>query len=382
MIHRIFFYLLIVLLPTQLGYHFWPEWSFVLGRRLEYLSPTLYLTDILMFLLVVSWKPQLPKKIHYLPFFVFAVANIYFSTRWQVSLYTWIKVAEYSLLILYIKQTKPSVLRISQALGIAVLYSSTIAIVQFVLQHSIGGPLWFLGERTFSASTSGIAMTNFQTLYKLRAYGTFPHPNVLGGFLAISLSFITSSPIIFAVGTVALLLTFSRSAWIVFLIGLLFVSKKKLIPLLVSIGVVLGILYSFSAVDESVVVRQQLNTAALEIWKSHPWFGVGLGNFLVSLPSFLPSKFIYFLQPVHNIYLLIFSEIGIFGFCIFLLFMWKSISGLVYGIWVKKKLLLPPYTIYKLPFIMLLLLGFVDHYPLSLQQGQLMLSLSIGLLFL
>ena len=51
----IFFYLLILFLPTQLGKHFWPNFSYVYGVRIDYLSPTLYFTDILIIGLFLSW---------------------------------------------------------------------------------------------------------------------------------------------------------------------------------------------------------------------------------------------------------------------------------------------------------------------------------------
>ncbi len=53
--HMLLFSLLLVFLPTQLGYHVWPDWALVLGRRIDYISPTLYATDILIVLLLVSW---------------------------------------------------------------------------------------------------------------------------------------------------------------------------------------------------------------------------------------------------------------------------------------------------------------------------------------
>src|ERR1035437_8081006 len=58
-ISKLFFYLLILFLPTQLGKHFWPNSSFVYGLRLDYLSPTLYFTDILILLIFVFSLPQL-----------------------------------------------------------------------------------------------------------------------------------------------------------------------------------------------------------------------------------------------------------------------------------------------------------------------------------
>lgn len=59
------FLLLIFLLPTQLGKHFWPEWSLVNGIRVDYLSPTIYVTDILiiaLFILTIFSKAQSVKR--------------------------------------------------------------------------------------------------------------------------------------------------------------------------------------------------------------------------------------------------------------------------------------------------------------------------------
>jgi len=51
----LFFYLLILFLPTQLGRHFFFDFSFVSGIRIDYLAPTIYLTDILVLLLFIAW---------------------------------------------------------------------------------------------------------------------------------------------------------------------------------------------------------------------------------------------------------------------------------------------------------------------------------------
>ena len=32
-IHQRLFLLLLALLPTQLGWHFWPTWAYILGRK-------------------------------------------------------------------------------------------------------------------------------------------------------------------------------------------------------------------------------------------------------------------------------------------------------------------------------------------------------------
>ncbi len=382
-LHRVFFFLLILFLPTQLGYHFWPDWSLVLGRRVDYLSPTIFLTDVLILLTLIAWRKfTFGKKYFLLAIFIFL--NIFFSPNQPEAMYTWVKVLEFSSIGYYIIKTKPKFSSIIFFLSLGVLYSSLLAIVQFFLQHSIGGVFWFLGERTFTVDTPGIARVSwYQEL--LRPYATFPHPNVLGGFLATTLPLtiiqLSNNPIIklsnskkifylftVAIGFIALLLTFSRSAIIVGVLATSYVlwKKKKRKKVFIVLFVLFFSLLAYRILhiasdDESVVVREELNTAAVKIWEESPLIGVGLGNFLVELPKTIPTRTVYFLQPAHNIYLLLLTETGIVGFIFSIWFIMHN---------VKK---------FTLPLIILLLLGLVDHYALTLQQGQLLLTLFLAL---
>jgi len=334
---------------------------------------------------------------------IFVFINIWFAVNRMVALYAWVKLLEFFLLGFYIVKTKPDVRRSILSLSIGIIYSSILAIAQFILQHSVGGVLWFLGERMFSSVTPGIAQIPLCLpgltscpLY-LRSYATFPHPNVLGGFLVATLpliiwQFFQSNNkkiriffgVIFVLGCVALLLTFSRSAWAVGFIAIFItIAKikqitliknwnKKIIVLILIFIVVLCILVTQQLrLTESVVVRLQLAAAAIQIWKTVSLFGVGLGNFLVALPRYLPSRTIYFLQPVHNIYLLLLSEIGLVGIGIALF----SIISLVK----RKKSHTPLSLIIRNSLFTICILGFIDHYSLTLQQGQLLLTLFISL---
>ncbi len=376
--HRKLFYLLIFLLPAQIGYHFWPSWSFVLGRRVDYLSPTIYLTDLVLLALCLSWVIETRGKglnsvfhryrLWYVVGAIFVVLNIFFAQDWHIALYHWVKVVELGFVGYYMVKAKFTVFDIQPTLAAAVVYASLIGLAQALLQRSVGGPFWFLGERTFTVDTPGIARAVINGQEWLRAYSTFPHPNVFAGFLALTIPLlsmsvgkakmkITKMLVITAVvlGSIALVLTFSRSALIVSALGVSWIFRKKqkflfLFPLL------LLFVLPFSFQEESYVVRNQLNMSAIQMTLSHPFFGVGLGNFLVSLPEVLPTRTIYFLQPVHNIYLLLLAEIGILGSlgCIYLL-----IRTLKHITWYP-------------PILGILLLGFVDHYFLTLQQGRIM----------
>lgn len=446
--HKVFFFFLLVFLPTQLGYHFWPEWAYVLGRRVDYLSPIVYVTDLLLVLTVGSWviekwrsgevaKAQisLGKLGRFGVVGIFVAANIFLAASPLVAVYKWVKVSEFLMLGYYIVKTKPTLAAIGFPLTVAVLYSSVIAIAQFVLQHSVGGPLWWLGERAFDANTPGIARINLcqasgiTCQEMLRAYGTFPHPNVLGGFLAAMIPLLvyqftnpTNLPIrpisktwrrrIFygatlLFGVVGLGLTFSRSAIVVGVAMMIvmvarianwelrIVKKQNWIPAFAGmtagvVGVTIGLivilffLLPVSPGDESVVVRQQLNTVAIKQWLSSPIVGVGLGNFLVTLPATMPTRVIYFLQPVHNVYLLLLSEIGVVGVVgIVWALINKSVgASKLRSVEEKKSRNLAtsqPRSFMLLSLVTLLLLGLVDHYPLTLQQGQLLVTIFVAL---
>lgn len=376
-LHQKLFFLLLALLPTQLGFHFWPDWAYVLGRRVDYLSPTIYFTDILVILLLITWFFGQHNKFSTKPiilFFPFIAINIFFATSQPVAIYKWIKVLEFVGLGFYVIKTKPNVSRVTYYLSLGVLYSSIIAILQFVFQHSIG--LWIIGERTFSADTPGIARAVVTGREFLRPYATFPHPNVLGGFLAVTLpllifnfqfeifnqkkkfSIFKATTIILAV--ITLLLTFSRGAWIAALLSFAILKKKFILPIFL---ILLIFLFSFDVNEESIVVRNDLNSAAIAMWQTSPVFGVGLGNFLVELPKYLVSRDVYFLQPVHNIYLLILAETGIIGLVAFIWIIMRSF---------KK---------FNLSLFVLLFIGLVDHHPITLQQGQLLLTVLFSMSF-
>ena len=50
---------------------------------------------------------------------------------------------------------------------------------EFIKQASLNGLFWWLGERTFTSSTPGIAKAVIDGRLLMRPYATFPHPNVL-----------------------------------------------------------------------------------------------------------------------------------------------------------------------------------------------------------
>jgi len=286
----------------------------------------------------------------------------------------------------------------------SIFYESTLVIWQFFLQRSIGGFWYFLGERTFSSQTPGIANMSLGGELMLRPYGTFSHPNILAAYLLISLILNVFSPgllvgerikkedkklnpkpytlyPIFGLGSFALLLTFSRSViflWVVFAgIEIFKFIKRRLNPkpytlypitfVFIFLIIVISPLrdrFLFSNFsDESITMRIELIKASLLMIKTNPILGLGFENFFSSLTLFSPILFrTNFIQPVHNIFLLAVSEIGIPGLLFFLWFLWKTFNHLKFQISNFKFQI----------FLAFIFLGNIDHYFLTLQQGQLL----------
>ncbi len=88
------------------------------------------------------------------------------------------------------------------------------------------------------------------------------------------------------------------------------------------------------------------------------------------MPEFLTVPVtVRFLQPVHNIFLLVAAEAGLVGLLIFLWFLTLTFrKQLGVGNWGLITSLL-----------VILVLGMTDHYWLTLQQNQLLLAIVLGL---
>jgi O-antigen ligase len=413
------FYLLILFLPVQVGKHFWPNFSFVFGLRLDYLSPTLYLTDILIVLIILFSVTRLKdfvlkvNKKNWL-FFCLLLISLLVGVVWSknplAGFYGIIKVLEYFLLAIVLKISfknfNKHILFFCFLTGI--IFESLLAFLQYFNQGSIGGIFYFFGERAFNAQTPGIANASINGQLFLRPYATFSHPNILAAFLVVAMLYLFmffKNRIILSLGiilgTITLLLTLSRTAiflWVIYLIvlfGIPLVKKYKnrfpnmklsisLLALLISV-IVTYVVFQNSFIfqrffltkitDESFSQRLFLTQQSLVMFSKHPLFGVGINNFFDNL-SFTNSQLsVLLIQPVHNIFLLILSEIGIIGFCFFIYLFYLSLKNLIKLKFTKERkyLLMIVFTV--------IFLGFFDHYFLTIQQGQILMALIFGIVF-
>lgn len=141
----------------------------------------------------------------------------------------------------------------------------------------------------------------------------------------------TSLAFLFLCIVINLLFTYSRGAWIAFIIGIIFLiiflkNKKIRIILLFSLLIfALGIICSSTLQERFFLAfKRGGDTGRLEIWRAailmfreSPLIGKGLGLFMDLLPKYSKIGYYY----AHNCYLQILSETGLGGFLSFLWFL-------------------------------------------------------------
>jgi len=406
--HRFLFYLLLVLLPTQLTKYFFPEFALVNGIRVDYLAPVIYLTDLIIIAIIVFWLIEYvaaasyaaknkARKVRAATLILFGTTiviaiNIFFAINPTIAFLKWLRIIETGFLVFYILKAKPNLRFTIYCLLFAGFYSCILAWIQFIYQSSIGGILWWIGERTFTVTTSGIARTIVNNQLFLRPYATFPHPNVLAGFLTCLIPFIfylknlnKITQLLFIPTLIlflaTLVITFSQSAWIIALITtLIFIVKERHIRLTtpaVFLGLVIFTLIlsfiSYQFVEkESIARRIAVTNNAFSIIQENPLFGVGLNNFIIANQQNIQVNSYQDLQPVHSIYLLFAAEMGIVGILLFVLVLF----------YLYKKTRIGKDSFYIIwPLATLLLLGLFDHYPLTIHQTLLFISILTGFIY-
>lgn len=388
----ILLFLFVFLLPTQLGKHFFFDFSYISGIRIDYLSPTLYLTDLLAISLIIVHFDYIvafvKKYIRILLIIIcLTVLNIFFAENSLIALYKFIKYVELISIFIIFKNVYIRANYFSYALVGSVAMQLFLAVLQIGNKQSIQGIFYFFGERYLTLSTPDIAKVSLQGVEVLRAYGTFSHPNSLAGFFLLIYAFTLfykpfndfklQKTFITACSTLIIFLSFSKITIGLLLLFTIFYFtriQKGSNCLICSISRLFGILvlaFVFSSAQGdplSFEKRWILNQNALTIILQNPLLGVGLGNYLYEQAVF-PIKYSYhFLQPVHNIFLLFVSEAGLI------------LSGYIGYILVKRRKIIFSSQPFLYCFLLVMLTGMFDHYWLTLQQNMFIIPVLFGLL--
>ena len=363
------FYLFIFLLPWQTRW-IW-HYGSLNGGQSEYLTFSLYATEILLWLILVLaiiYKIRvkdeeagiLNYKIldFYILFFlllIISALSIFWSLDKQVAIYYLIKLLEGFALLIFIINFKFSYFNVGGALVLSGFVQAILAITQFLTQR-VWASKW-LGMAEQLPQILGVSVVESDSMRWLRAYGSLSHPNILAGFLVVSCLLLVVllilarhkwekvllwiSCLIILTG---LFFTFSKAAFLALGVGILFLSififlsnetRTKIIfsQMLFSGFLVLAVLTMFYSQlvftrlsGEERLEQKSLSERALyfeqakNLIKANWLKGTGLGNYTLALYNQLSEKQpAWAYQPVHNVYLLVATELGILGFVIFIL---------------------------------------------------------------
>lgn len=394
------------LLPWQ------TRWIFAVtpieGGISEYGQFSVYVTQVLILLVVLlRGRPHYPESFKWIiqaAYFFLGVAffSLGFSSDFSVGLAQMLHVISAFALFTVMCDVRTNIKQTAAAFVVGLLIPSMLGWWQVITGGS-GSSSWF-GLASKDAVTAGTAVVETASGRMLRAYGSLPHPNVLGGFLAVSLVILawlvrfiharrilllTIVPVVFLSAT--LIVTFSRSAWLgiavgfLALIGLMLFRRRlppsRALPIialgLLSVLSTLGFFYQqvFSRVSVdgrveqiSVVERTSQYSRFDDVFLLNPFLGTGPGAYPFALARLDPGGQAWFYQPVHNTFFLILGELGVIGAValVYLLLRVDQVSsrsaktaggmlGLCLG-------------------IVLIVIGFFDHYLWSLWPG---LALSV-----
>lgn len=279
-------------------------------------------------------------------YMVAGVASLLNALHYELVFFELFRIATLiMILILTMNLRNPCHLRIFLIfLMVGMCFEGALAYTQYTTGETIG--LALFGEEQLVEQNIGFMFS--------RATGTIGHPNILAYYFEILL------PLAFALllgtqnrwtrlfcfvalmmGLAGILTTLSRGAWVtlplsftlVFLVlygRRLFHIKTALYLVLAGIIVVISLFFAYPTIEKrfihddykSAAMRMPLNRAAFSIIKQFPVVGIGMNNFVEVFSKYDTTGKSRILRggknPVHNLYLLVWAEVGLVGFLAFL----------------------------------------------------------------
>ncbi len=419
-ISQIFFLLALIFMFFPVRYVFFTKEAVALGIYSDFTSFSLYLSDIFLLLAFLFILPR-GVKVFFKSWYLFlAYLSIIIAfiikiphineTNW----YFLIKFTEFffvaygtSRFLLQNTNFKGKIIKIFVILG---SLQSILGICQFYAQKSLG--LKRLGEQILDPRIHGLAKIELNKEVFLRAYGTFPHSNLLSVFLFTTLIlniylFVKAKSkthqgilgFLLALNSLGLTLAFSRAAYLATVVGLaliliIFLYFKEFSKKLVLCFIILGlsaivIFFSFkpfiftraTITDNAVSDRVFYGNVGTIMLKNNLFTGVGLGQSIINMTKYSPVRLLPMqIQPIHNYFLIAATEIGILGaFLLLILFLIhvKQLIVLIINSQVGDRDLMI--------FLLSVFLGYLvlmqfDHYFYTLQQTQLLLWIILGMI--
>ncbi len=257
----------------------------------------------------------------------------------------------FGLMIMLGPLQKADVLKIFTASAIV---PALLGLWQFFSQSSLSTTL--LGLSLYQSELPGAAVIVSERIGRvLRAYGSFPHPNIFGGYMACALITAVGSIeslakrdqlrrnillAVIALISMALIASMSRAAWITALFGAVGISMliraatkrwkqshgmRTAAAAMIALGSVIFMIMLFlpvittrlagSTTHEVRSYQERISAVAdaqtiTTLW---PEIGVGAGNYTASLIYLFPHRAAWDYFPVHSVPLLLLAEVGYIG---------------------------------------------------------------------
>ncbi len=414
----------IALLPISLFFWYYRPLAAITYVRVyfTYSDALFFLSDGVALVVVLTWWiehwpaasrfvfPTWPRFKHFfsipdgwlLAICLLAALSAVWSLDWRVSLYVSLHLGLCFTFYRVLRQTPQAWRWFAYGCCAVLVLQAGIVFWQFAAQSTaMNLPLGLNWPGNLLPSDRGASVVQLANgLRWLRAYGTLPHPNLLGGFglvllggpLTLLLMKRQMVPLVlFIAALVILVLTFSRSAWLgtaaLGAVGLIHWKKlgmKMLIlPAVAGLATLVILFVWFSPLLFTRVVDSQVQTElvsnftrlwlvqqTVEIIRQQPLLGTGAGTYSIALAGQVAQ--FYQIEPVHDIPLLVTSELGAGGLAL--------LGGLVFVvIRAFGKVRDKPAIVFTGLVCGLFVISLFDHYFWTLAPGRLAFFTVLGL---
>lgn len=360
----------VVLIPFQTRWIFY-DWKlegqiWEYGRISIYLSMAILLLAAIFFLLANKKEIYFSKDRYLYFLFIYSLFIGFISPVPAVSFY-YLAIIYLAALFAYLIKFLPKYF-VFKALLFSGSIQAAIAMWQLLSQQVVASK--WLGVASHLPETLGTSVVEVGGERLLRAYGTLPHPNILGGFLLVALfagvylwldfykrmdkkgwhsafkkkNIVEFFLIIFGLvlSSFGLLASFSRSALLALalsLFSLLLINTFRRKWLIVNVVAKYAVVFLLVAMCFNIIwpdswgtrlraegrleeqsISERVDTLDQLGWKDYQtaFLGQGLGMNTYKLYQAAPDNPIYNNQPIHDIFLLMLAEVGVIG--VFLLF--------------------------------------------------------------